>query len=106
MIYLQFLIGFVAYFSIAYASYSEFAKKSWWFFPLGIAVAVIANVTWLYISKAESNTSSLLVKGLWWDAMLTLTYVVVPLILFGAKLTLNQGIGMGLVLTGLLLTKF
>lgn len=106
MIYVQFLIGFVAYFVIATVSYSETIKSSPWFYPIGLFGALIANLTWLWISSLDKNASSLMIKGLWWDSMLVFVYLIVPIIFFGARFSLYQGIGVGLIVLGIALTKF
>jgi multidrug transporter EmrE-like cation transporter len=105
VIYGQFLFGLMMYGVLATASYNETFKASNWFFPVGIVSAVIANVLWMSIAKAEPNSSHLMVKGLIWDSMLMLVYLVVPLLFFGARFTLMQSFGVGLTLIGLLCTK-
>lgn len=105
MIFIQFGIGFVTYSLMAIISYSETAKSSWFYFPLGILAAIIANVTWLHISKMELDNSALVIKGLWWDSMLTSLYILIPIIFFGARLSGIQIVGLVLVVAGLFLTK-
>lgn len=105
MIYAQFLIGMLMYVAIAYASYSETFKASNWFYPVGVITAIVANLTWLWISKTEPDPAKILIKGLYWDSMLTAIYLVVPILMFGVRLTLVQGLGLGLVVAGLVVVK-
>lgn len=105
MIYIQFTIGFIMYVGIASISYSETFKQSSWYYPVGILAAIIANLIWLWISKLESNPSSLVIKGLYWDSMLTAVYMVVPILFFGAKLNNYQIYGLLFIFIGLILTK-
>ncbi len=105
MIYLQFLIGFIVYTGIAYVSYSDWIKASNWYFPLGITGAILANLIWLWISKVEPNSSKLLIKGLYWDSMLTAIYILMPLVIFNASLNFKQSIGLVLVIAGLIMVK-
>ncbi len=105
MIYLQFLIGALMYGTMAFASYNESFKVSAWYFPVGILSAVVANVLWFLIAKVEPNASQLMIKGLIWDAMLMLVYLIVPLVFFEARFTPIQMVGVGLTIGGLFLTK-
>lgn len=93
------------YTAMAFASYSGTFKASSWYFPLGIASAIIANVLWFMIAKAEPNSSPLMIKGLIWDAMLMLVYLIVPILFFEARFTPIQMVGLGLTVVGLFLTK-
>lgn len=105
MIYIQFLMGFLLYITIATITYSVDFKQSYWYYPIGLIAGLGANFLWLWISKSEQNASSLVVKGLYWDAMLTITYAAVPMLMFGARLNFYQTVGFGLILGGLILTK-
>lgn len=105
MIYLQFLVGLITYCLMCYISYSAVLKSSSWYYPIGLVSALITNYTWLWISKVESNPSKLLVKGLYWDAMITLVYLILPLYFFHAKLNTTQSVGLGLIVMGLTLIK-
>lgn len=105
MIYIQFVIGFLLYSIMAYISYSESFKQSKWFFLTGIGLAILVNAIWFSIAKNEAVASKLVLKGLYWDVMLTAAYLVIPLILFQAKLSLLQALGVGLIVLGVLFTK-
>lgn len=105
MIYIQFILGGLAYAAMAYASYSESFKQSSLYFPSGIALAIIANLLWFSLAKTESNASQLVIKGLIWDAVLMAAFLVVPFLFFHVKFTTTQAVGVGLTLIGLLLTK-
>lgn len=105
MIYLQFTLGALMYSLIAYISYSPVIKSSPWFYPLGLTGALIANLLWLWISKTESVASNLAIKGIFWDVMLTLVYLAIPLLLFGVRLSNVQIFGILLILTGLIMVK-
>lgn len=106
MIYLQFLIGFIMYTCLASATYSESFKASNWYYPAGVAAAIVANLIWLWIGKLEANPSVLVIKGLYWDSMLTATYILVPILFFGAKVSTFQIFGIAFIGIGLILTKF
>jgi len=105
MLYLQFFVGFLTYSCLAFASYSEFLKNHPLYYYLGISLAILANLSWLSIARAESNSSLLMIKGLWWDSMLTIVYLTVPILFFQARFSLVQSIGIGLTVLGLFVIK-
>jgi drug/metabolite transporter (DMT)-like permease len=104
-LYIQFLLGMLLYGAIAYTSYSEALKASKYYFLIGLGAALVANLIWLLIARAEPDSSKLMIKGLFWDSMLTIVYIVVPLLLFKANLSMTQSAGLGLIVMGLILTK-
>lgn len=105
MIYLQFILGMVLYSAIASLSYYGNFKQSQWYVPLGMFLGLTTSLIWFNISKAEPDPSILIIKGLWWDAMLTLIFIIIPLLFFGARLSMYQWVGFGLVLLGLGMAK-
>ena len=105
MIYAQFIFGLCLYLCMAFSSYHPSFKMSPLYFPVGIGAAILCNLLWFSIAKSDLNSSSLVVKGLIWDTMLMLCYLVVPLVFFNAKFTTTQAVGVGLTLLGLFLTK-
>lgn len=104
MIYLQYLTGSLVYLQLATLSYSKDFQAKNWFLPVGLALAVIANLVWLIIARREPSTEALLIKGLLWDVMLTGCYLIVPIFL-GVQLTLIQIFGIILIVAGMILTK-
>lgn len=98
-----FAIGFLVYVSNATLSYSKGLKASPYYYTIGIILAVIANLTWLYISKLETEPNKLLLKGLYWDIMLTVAYLIVPILFYHARLSAQQTVGAILVLVGITL---
>jgi multidrug transporter EmrE-like cation transporter len=105
MTYLQYLLGFALYVCLASVSYSETLKLSKWYLVIGALGGILTNVLWLLIAKSESNSSSLMLKALIWDSMIVITYLIIPIIFFNAKLSSVQVLGILLILSGMLLTK-
>jgi len=101
----SFLLGGAIYALLAYVSYNETIKASNWYYALGLAAALAANLVWLHMARNEPLPARLALLGLYWDVMLTLTYLAVPVALYGARFTAVQWIGVGTVVLGIILTK-
>lgn len=95
----------VMYVILAIVSYSESFKVSTLYFPVGLLVAIIANICWLNIARLESDASKLVMTGLYWDIMLTFVYLAVPFVIFAAKVTIWQSVGIAAIVIGIILTK-
>lgn len=85
-------------------SYSDKIKATNWYFPLGLFLATITNLLWLWIAKNSPNKADIYLRGLIWDSILVGCYVLVPLFL-GVRLNLATSLGVILVVIGLILTK-
>lgn len=105
MIYIQFLLGLLAYCAAASISYFDAFKVSKFYIPAGIAIGIVCNIIWLSIAKNEKNPSLLMLKGLYWDCMLMGVYLLIPFLFFKAQINTTQALGILLVITGLVLTK-
>ena len=80
-------------------------KESWYYFPLGIGIAIIANFIWLSIAKTTNDSGEILILGAYWDIMILLTFIVIPFIFFEVNLSKTQYLGLGLIFTGFVVTK-
>lgn len=105
MIYLYFLVGATIYSISAYISNSKVAQAANWYYPLGIALAVVANLIWLTIAKNSAGPSETLMKALYWDIMLSMCFIWVPLMVFNAQLSGYGYLGIVFILAGIALTK-
>jgi multidrug transporter EmrE-like cation transporter len=90
---------------MAAGSYYSPFKNSPWYFPVGLGAAIVANFIWMSIAKEELDTSALVIKGVTWDAMLIMCYVLVPILFFETKFTTIQASGILLTVIGLFMTK-
>jgi multidrug transporter EmrE-like cation transporter len=105
VLYIQFLIGFVLYTALSFASYHSGFKTTKYYYLLVTILAIFCNLIWFQIAKQEPSSSVLMIKGLFWDVMLMMCYLIVPILFFSARFSVFQGVGLILVLSGLLLTK-
>lgn len=105
MIYLSFFIGFLIYSLNAYMSYHKGWQTQSFYFPLGMAIGLISSFMWLWVSKLVVEPSRLVKIGLYWDVMMTLCFLFIPVLLFNAKLSAANWLGVILILGGIVLTK-
>lgn len=105
MIYLQYLTGGLVYLQLASLSYSKDLQSKPWYLPVGLVLAVLANLVWLVIARREPTPEGLLIKGLIWDVLLTGCYLIIPILFYQVQLTLIQIFGIILIVSGMILTK-
>ena len=92
------------YLFYAYLNYSNL-KDRWWYIPLGLLVTCLSNLIWLLVTKIPSSTGVLLIRGVVWDVMTTATFMVVPFLFMGFRLSGWEIVGFGVCLVGLLMMK-
>lgn len=102
---LSFLIGMAIYCTSAYISFNADLKKTNWFFVVGLALSILANLIWMNIAKNTVDVSRLTLMGLYWDSMIVVAYLFIPMVLFGIQLTATQWVGLGLMIIGIFITK-
>lgn len=102
---LDFILGFVIYSLAAAICYMPLVKESPWFIPAGVLLGALANAVWFSIVKQTKDPAQTLILGYFWDAMIVLTYGLMPILFFGVKLNNIQMIGAGFVMLGLLVVK-
>jgi len=105
MIAVCFIVGLLVYSGLAYISYEDSIKNSWYFYYLGIGIAIVANFAWLTIAKTVPENSKILIYGSIWDAMILFTFITIPFIFFEMKLTTKDWIGLSLIILGILIVK-
>lgn len=108
MIYIQFFIGMILHCLLAYTSYSASIKANTaLYFTIALLGSLTTSMIWFWIARVEQNSGALLLKGVYWDAMIVGAYIGVPMLIFQAHKTLSTGqlVGVLLMAVGLLLTK-
>jgi multidrug transporter EmrE-like cation transporter len=83
----------------------EFKETSWTYW-VTLAFSLINTVIWIGITKVTLEAKQLLMYAIYWDVGVILTALAVPLIFFGAKLNLQEAIGLVLIIIGLFTLKF
>lgn len=101
---INFIIAFFVYSGLAYTSYSSELKSSPYYYVIGIAAAIIANLLWLNLAR-NVPADKLVLLGLFWDIMLTVAYLLVPILFFETKLSALQWTGIGVIILGIVMVK-
>lgn len=99
------IIGAVVYSVYAWLTFKPELKVSAYLMPIGLALALVGNALWIMLARSTDDSARLIVYGMMWDAMITLSFLLVPMIFFGVRFTAVSGIGCGLVVVGLLMMK-
>jgi len=106
MILAIFFIGALAYSTTAWMSYYDPIKASSLYFPLGILMSLVANIGWLTIAKIVPNRDDILIYGAFWDSMIMIAFLAVPLLWFEVRLETRESVGLSLIVLGMLCLKF
>jgi multidrug transporter EmrE-like cation transporter len=100
----NFVFGAMVYVVAVSICYVPAVKDGPFFFPIGLICGLLANYLWLSIAR-QSDQSSTLLHSLYWDAMLTAMYAVIPILFFNVRVTGNQLVGLLLILAGIAFSK-
>jgi multidrug transporter EmrE-like cation transporter len=101
-----FLVGAIMYSVLAYASYDETIKASNYYYLLGLAVAIVANFSWLTVAKYTTENDKIMILGSIWDSIILFTFLAIPYFYFNVRLATKDYIGVGLIVIGILVVKF
>lgn len=97
--------GALAYAVAVSICYIPAIKAGPWYFPTGILCGIAANAIWLHLAKNQIDNSRILVAGFYWDTMIIITYTLIPVVLFGVRVSWTTAAGLVLIGLGIFLTK-
>jgi multidrug transporter EmrE-like cation transporter len=98
------LAGALVYLVAVVICYFKPVRESALYFPIGLACGLAANYLWLAWSRSMTDPQRL-VAGFYWDGMIVAMYALVPVLLFGVRVTAWTALGLVLIVVGVLLTK-
>jgi drug/metabolite transporter (DMT)-like permease len=98
-------IGALIYVFYAWLTFSPSMKTSEYLMPLAIAMAIAGNLLWIKMARSIQEPAALVYYGMLWDSMITVSFIVVPIIFFGVRFNVISGFGCVLVLAGLTMMK-
>lgn len=99
------------FFILAFAVYSIYAALPFlhiqpkYHYMIGICLSVVAGICWTTISRAVAP-GQVVIYGMYFDAQLTIAFLITPFFFTGFNLTLVQNIGILVMLIGMVIVKF
>ena len=103
MTLMYFIISFLIYCAICALPYTSF-KHSKCYYLLAVS-GIITQGLWLTIAKLSKSNNDLLIRGIYFDAMITTVYIVIPIMFFNVSLTKMNICGIALIILGLFVSK-
>lgn len=102
---LAFFGGFLTYVAAVSLAYNDYAKSQWWYYWVGIGLAIVGNYLWLWIAKSSPEKNSVYFNGLVWDSIIVGVYSLVPIAMFGVRFSMLTGLGVLMVVIGMITIK-
>jgi drug/metabolite transporter (DMT)-like permease len=99
------IIATLVYGLYTYVSFSPELKGSNLIVYLGLLCAVLANVVWVFLAKDTTDNNKLIRYALYWDSLIIIITLLVPVILFGIRFSVLQLVGLIATILGLALIK-
>jgi drug/metabolite transporter (DMT)-like permease len=96
---------FVTYSLYTYLGYSETLRGSRYFMLMGLSLALISNLLWLLGVKLLNSSQPIFWFALGFDVVVTVCSVYVPLLMSKVRFNAYTWLGVGLIITGLLVVK-
>jgi len=104
-VFYLFLMGFLSFIAGSALSYMPTLKGSPYYFLMWTAVTAVSTLAWALLAKAVPDSTRLVVVGLYWDTLMQVTYLLIPVMIFGARLTMLQTSGILLIFCGILMAR-
>jgi multidrug transporter EmrE-like cation transporter len=97
------LIGFALYSFYQYCMYAENIRNTRWLYIVAAIHAVIANLLWVHLIQILDSKEEIFRYGFYWDTILYLPIVLVPLAIFAVRPSVLQSVGMTIIIIGAIL---
>lgn len=89
----------------AYMTYTEEARKQWWFIPFAVGLGAVVSTLWFLMVRWLDDKQRIYVYSLFWDAIMIAVYYFLPPLIFGVKLDKWSLVGLALIVGGVALIK-
>lgn len=96
-------LGAAVIYSI-YAALPFLSIPAKYHYPLGMTLSALAGLCWVTISR-NVNSNQISLYGAYFDAILTLLFLFVPIWYTGYNFSAKQSLGVIFIFIGMLLTK-
>ena len=87
-------------------SYSDYFQNLKSYYFIGAVCNVISMMGWLYIAKTITDKDVKLLYGVYWDALIVVAFIGIPVLFHGARLSGTNLAGAILILAGIVISKF
>lgn len=105
MQWLLLVLGCLPYMLMAYITYDDTRRNSNYCIPIAAMSGTVSALLWAMAIRCIDDNHGIYVYDLIWDAMLTLIFILVPIVWFGVRFNKVEVIGITLVGIGLLVLK-
>lgn len=102
---LMLVIGTITYSVYAWLTFKPELKMSMYLIPTALCLAIFGNLLWILLAKSTESPAKLIIYGMAWDTMITLSFLLVPIVFFGVRFSPVAGLGCTMVVVGLLIMK-
>jgi hypothetical protein len=100
-----FVIIAVIYSIASFASYSKEIRDSNYVFILNCLIGVMSSALWILMIRSLNDTNKIVAASLVWDLIVTIAYVVVPIIMQGKTLEWQAYAALALAVVAILWFK-
>lgn len=80
-------------------------KASNYVFVAGLAAALLNNFLWIYLTKRTPEASEIQKYAAYWDGILCLQTMLIPVIFYGVEMTIQSGTGLALIFIGMMMLR-
>lgn len=99
------IVGAIIYCVYAWLTFNPSLKQSGYLVPAGITLAMAGNLLWIFLAKSTADPARLTIYAMAWDTMVTVSFVLVPVVLFGIRFSITSCLGLILAVLGIFLMK-
>ena len=104
-VWISFLLGFIVYYFQAILSNSIALKQNTYYIYIAISTGIAANYIWFSMAQNIKDNSKILLYGLYWDILILVAFLSVPILFYGARFKTTTVLGIVMIIVGFLLTK-
>ena len=105
MFYLMVFLSVLVYSLYAHLGFDGDLKDSKWYLVLGLATILIGESLWLYYIREELDPNRILLKGLVWDAGISISFVLVGYLFHDIRISPILVTGTIVTMVGLFMIK-
>ena len=94
------------YLVIMMLTFLDTARSSNYYIPASTACNIVACLLWYTLAKSLPSKEAVLLNSAYWDMMIMFIGYILPMAIFGFRLTTLQIAGMAVIFVGFCMIKF